>query len=481
MPEATQVQERLFTAGEFSESTGSQLIAVENPFDRSLIGHAPDGTAADVDRAVLAARAAFDRGPWPRLSPAERGDWIDRLADELEARAAETAAFVTDEIGQPISVARFMNGMRPVQHLRYYARLARGLEGEQVRPNVDRDGSSLHRRQPLGVAALIVPWNHPQSSTTLKLGPALAAGCPVVIKPAAESPLDIFNLAVAAQTIGLPPGVINIVSGGAETGRALVAHPGVDKVAFTGSTAAGRHIAATAGERLIPATLELGGKSAAIILDDADLEQVIAGLRIASFANTGQNCVSLSRVLAPASRYDQIVDALVDLARDLRMGDPQDAATEVGPLVSARALARVSGMVEQAQADGATVLAGDTAAPNDMGHFFAPRIITDAAPDSMIAQQEIFGPAITVHPYADVDDAIRIANATRYGLGGAVFSADEDAALAVARRVKTGSIGLNGYRPDLGSPFGGVKDSGLGREFGPEAIENYRESTSIFR
>ena len=175
------------------------------------------------------------------------------------------------------------------------------------------------------------------------------------------------------------------------------------------------------------------------------------------------------------------MDALVDLARDLRMGDPQDAATEVGPLVSARALARVSGMVEQAQADGATVLAGDTAAPNDVGHFFAPRIITDAAPDSMIAQQEIFGPAITVHPYVDLDDAIRIANATRYGLGGAVFSADEDAALAVARRVRTGSIGLNGYRPDLGSPFGGVKDSGLGREFGPEAIENYRESTSIFR
>lgn len=480
MAEATDVHERVFAGGELLDPLSARVLDVENPFDRTVIGRAPDASADDVDRAVHGARAAFDYGPWPRLTPTERADWIDRLADVLEAQATETAAVVTNEIGQPISVANFMNGIRPVQHLRYYARLARELESEQVRTNVDRDGTSLHMRQPLGVAALIVPWNHPQSSTTLKLGPALAAGCTVVIKPAAESPLDIFNLARAAQTIGLPPGVINIVTGGAETGRALVAHPGVDKVAFTGSTAAGRSIAAVAGERLVPATLELGGKSAAIILDDADLDLVLASLRVGSFANTGQNCVSLSRVLAPASEYERVVEALVDLARDLRMGDPKDTATEIGPLVSARALARVTGMMAQAQAAGARVLAGDTPAPTD-GYFFAPRIITDAAPESTIAQQEIFGPAITVHPYSDVDDAITIANGTRYGLGGAVFSVDEDAALAVARRVRTGSIGINGYRPDLGSPFGGVKDSGLGREFGPEAIENYRESTSIFR
>ncbi len=470
----------MFAGGEFVDPQGTAVLTVENPFDRSVIGYAPDSSDADVDRAVGAAREAFDRGPWPRMSPAERGQWIDRLADELEARAGETAAFVTDEIGQPISVARFMNGMRPVQHLRYYARLARGLETEQVRANVDRDGSSLHIRQPLGVAALIVPWNHPQSSTTLKLGPALAAGCTVVIKPAAESPLDIFTLAAVSQAIGMPPGVINIVTGGRETGQALVAHPGIDKVAFTGSTAAGRKIAAVCGERLIPATLELGGKSAAIVLDDADLDQVMASLRVASFANTGQNCVSLSRILAPDTLYDRVVDGLVDLARNLRVGDPKDAATEVGPLVSSAALDRVTGMVDQARAAGATVLAGDTPAPPD-GWFFAPRIITDAAPDSVIAQQEIFGPVVTVHPYTDVDDAVRIANATRYGLGGAVFGADEDEVLAVARRVRTGSIGLNGYRPDLGSPFGGVRDSGIGREFGPDAIENYRESTSIFR
>lgn len=479
MPEAISVQERLFIDGDFAESASTARLEVRNPFDRTLIGHAVDGDDHDVDRAVRAARAAFDHGPWPRLSPAERAAWLDRLADELEPRAGETAAFVSEEIGQPISVAGFMNGIRPVQHLRYYARLARELDVEQVRPNVDRDGASLHLRQPLGVAALIVPWNHPQSSTTLKLAPALAAGCTVVIKPAAESPLDIFALAAAAQRIGLPEGVINIVTGGRETGQALVAHPGVDKVAFTGSSAAGRHIASVAGQRLIPATLELGGKSAAVVLEDADLDQVMAGLRIGSFGNTGQNCIALSRILAPAARYGEIVDALVDLARDLRVGDPRDAATEIGPLVSERALTRVTGMVDAARAAGATVLAGDTAAPSD-GWFYAPRIITGADPLSDIAQEEIFGPAVTVHPYADVDEAVQIANATRYGLGGSVFGTDPDAALAVARRVRTGSIGINGYRPDLGSPFGGVKDSGLGREFGPEAIENYRESTSIF-
>jgi betaine-aldehyde dehydrogenase len=478
--ETTIVSETVFAGGEFLAPTGTASLTVVNPFDETVIGHAPDGTAADVHRAVRAARDAFDHGPWPRLSPAERGEWMDRLADHLEERASEISSFVVDEIGQPVSVARFMNGIRPVQPLRDYARLARERHTEQERANVDRAGQSLHLRRPLGVAALIVPWNHPQSSTTLKLGPALAAGCTVVIKPAAESPLDIFALARAAQAIGLPPGVINIVPGGRETGQALVAHPDVDKVAFTGSTAAGRHIAAAAGSRLVPATLELGGKSAALLLEDADLSTVTASLRYASFGNSGQNCVSLSRVLAPASRYDEVVDAVVALARDLRVGDPKDAATEIGPLVSERALHRVTGMLDQARAEGATILAGDTPTP-EHGWFYAPRVIVDAGVDSMIAQQEIFGPAISVHPYTDLDDAVRIANATRYGLAGAVFGGDEEQALAVARRVQTGSIGINGYAPDLGSPFGGTKDSGLGREFGPDAIENYRESTSIFR
>lgn len=480
MSNVTTLSEGVFIGGKSLDALSSARLSVVNPADGSTVGSAPDSAPGDVDRAVRAARAAFDTGPWPKMTPAERGAWMDRLADHLEERAPEISALVTEEIGQPTSIARFMNGIRPVQHLRYYARLARELRVEEERANIDREGSSLHLRRPLGVAALIVPWNHPQSSTTLKLGPALAAGCTVVIKPAAESPLDIFAFARAAQAIGLPPGVINIVPGGRETGRALVSHPGVDKVAFTGSTAAGRSIAATAGERLVPTTLELGGKSAALLLEDADLSTVVESLRYAAFGNSGQNCVALSRVLVPTSRYDETVDALVALARDLRVGDPRQAGTEVGPLVSERAARRVCGMVEDARASGATVLAGDTPLP-DRGCFVAPAVITGADIESPIAQHEIFGPVITVHRYAGTDEAVRMANATAYGLAGAVFGRDEDAALVAARHVRTGTIGVNGYRPDLGSPFGGTKDSGLGREFGPDAIENYRESVSVFR
>lgn len=478
MREAIDLQERIFAGGEYVQASSTEVLTVENPFDRSIVGHAPDGSPEDVDRAVTAARQAFDSGSWSGLTPAERADWIDRLADEIEARGAVTAPLVTDEVGQPITVARGMNAIRPVQHLRYYAKIARELSEEQERENVDRDGSSLHLRRPLGVAALIVPWNHPQSSTTLKLGPALAAGCTVVIKPAAESPLDIFNLAEASRAIGLPDGVINIVTGGRETGQALVAHPGVDKVAFTGSTAAGRHIASVAGQRLIPATLELGGKSAGILLDDADLDEVMASLRYASFGNTGQNCVALSRILAPAHRYDEVVDALVALARDLRVGDPKEESTEVGPLVSATAHARVTAMLDRAEAEGATILAGDTPTPSD-GWFFAPRVIVDAAVDSDIAQNEIFGPAISVHRYTDVDDAVRIANDSDYGLAGSVWTADREQGLEIARRVRTGTYGVNQYSMDFVAPFGGFKASGLGREFGKEGLEHYLELKSI--
>ncbi|MCX6501054.1 MAG: aldehyde dehydrogenase [Microbacterium sp.] len=479
MPRTTTVHARNFAGGAWLTPSSTDTIAVENPFDHAIVGTAPDSSAADVDLAVGAARDAFDRGPWGRSTPAERADWIDRLADELEARGDATAALITDEIGQPAGLARGMGAIRPVQHLRFYARLARELTTEVERPNGDRDGFSIIRREPVGVAALIVPWNHPQASITMKMAPALAAGCTVVIKPAAESPLDVAQLIEAAIAIGLPPGVINVVTGGRETGRALVEHPGVDKIAFTGSTAAGRQIAEVAGRRLIPVTLELGGKSAAVVLPGADVAATLASLRTGSFGNTGQNCVALSRILAPADLYDELRDGLVALARDLRVGDPKDAATEVGPLVTRTALERVTGMVERARAEGATVLAGDTALP-DTGYFYAPAIVEGADPDSELAQNEIFGPVISLHPYADVDDAVRIANATSYGLGGAVFGADDDEVLRVARRVRTGSIGLQGYRPDINLPFGGVRASGLGRELGPEAVSSYLVSKSIF-
>jgi betaine-aldehyde dehydrogenase len=474
------LRDRVFAGGEWLSPAAAAEIVVESPVDLSEVGRAVDGDASDVDRAVRAAREAFDHGPWPRMSPAERADWLDRLADELERRGPETSALITAEIGQPVALSRPWGGVRPIAHLRHYAKLARqaGFD-EEERPNAGREGTSIVQREPLGVAALIVPWNHPQASTTLKLAPALAAGCTVVIKPAAETPLDIFHVAEASVKIGMPPGVINIVSGGRDTGRALVAHPGIDKVGFTGSSAAGRSIAAAAGERLIPVTLELGGKSAAIILESADLDAVVASLRNASFDNTGQTCALMARVLAPRSLYPEVVDRLVALARDLRVGDPLDESTELGPLVSKRIHDRVTGMVDRARAEGATLLAGDTPLP-DRGWFVAPTIVTDAALDSEIVQEEVFGPVITVHPYADVDDAVRIANDSHYGLAGAVYG-DPDEVLPVARRVRTGSIGLNGYRPDLNTPYGGYKDSGLGREFGIEAVRNYQEVKSIWR
>jgi len=327
---------------------------------------------------------------------------------------------------------------------------------------------------------LPVPWNHPQASLTLKLAPALAAGCTVVIKPAAETPLDVFAFAEASLAIGMPPGVINIVPGGRETGQALVAHPGIDKISFTGSAEAGRQIASIGGQRLIPVTLELGGKSAAIVLESADLDAAFTSLRNAAFDNTGQTCALMSRVLAPASIYGEVRERLIALAQDLKVGDPRDESTELGPLVSKRIHDRVTQMVDRARADGATVVGGGQSLP-DTGYYFAPTIVTDAALDSEIAQEEVFGPVVTLLPYDTVDDAVRIANDSRYGLAGAVYGAGEDEVLGVARRIRTGSIGLNGYRPDFNTPYGGYKDSGLGREFGPGAVRNFQETKSIWR
>ena len=473
-------RDSIFAGGEWVSPATTAELVIESPIDLSEVGRAPDAIAADVDRAVRAAREAFDHGPWPRLTGAERADWIDKLADEMERRGLDTAGLITAEIGQPISVSRPWASVRPITHLRYYAQVARtpDLE-EEERPNIYGTGNSIVRHEPLGVAALIVPWNHPQAALTLKLGPALAAGCTVVIKPAAETALDVFAFAEASLAIGMPPGVINIVPGGRETGQALVAHPGIDKISFTGSAEAGRQIASAGGQRLIPVTLELGGKSAAIVLESADLDATFSSLRHAIFDNSGQVCAMMSRVLAPASIYDEVYDRLVALASDLTVGDPWDENTELGPLVSQRIHQRVSGMVDRARAAGATVVTGGQSLPGS-GYFYAPTVITDAAVDSEIVQEEVFGPVVTLLPYTDVDDAVRIANDSHYGLAGAVYGA-EDEVLGVARRVRTGSIGLNGYRPDFNTPYGGYKDSGLGREFGAQAVRNYQEVKSIWR
>lgn len=470
---------RLFIGGQFVSANASERIEVVNPYNQEIVGVAADSNAADVDAAVWAAREAFDRGPWGKTTPAERAAYMNRLADELDKRAAEMAGLVTSEMGQPKDFSFYVNSIMPPNQLRYYAKLALEFPYELERANIDGPGSSIIRHEALGVAALIVPWNYPQSILSAKMGPALAVGCTVIVKPAGETPLDALILAEAVQAADFPPGVINVITGGRETGDLLVRHPGVDKVAFTGSTAAGRVIARNCGERLIPVTLELGGKSPAVVLEDADLDVTMAALRNVSFMNAGQTCFLLSRIIVPSKRKQEFVDGLVEVAKSFTLGDPLDPATDMGPLVSERIRSRVQSMVSDAKAAGAEVIPSGHDLSGEKGNFYDPTIITGVAADSVIAQEEIFGPVLTVLEYDNVEQAIAMANDSIYGLGGAVFSQNADAALDVARAVQTGTIGVNGYAPDLATPFGGYKASGLGREQGPEVLFNFVNTKAI--
>jgi acyl-CoA reductase-like NAD-dependent aldehyde dehydrogenase len=341
-------------------------------------------------------------------------------------------------------------------------------------------GSTVVLRVPIGVVAAITPWNYPQSLAMFKIAPALAAGCSVVLKPAAETSLDAFQLAEAAREAGLPAGVLNVVPGHRETGRILVEHPGVDKVAFTGSTAAGRSIGETCGRLLRPVTLELGGKSAAIVLDDVDLPKVTGQLALATLQNQGQTCHLSTRVLAPRRRFGEVVDAVADMARSLQVGDPQDPDTRIGPLVSARQRERVEGYIEDGRRTGRIVAGGSRPAGLDRGWYVEPTVVADPDPGARVVREEIFGPVLVVLPYDTVDDAIAMANDSDYGLGGTVWTQDEDRGLAIARAIETGTVGINSYKIDLGSPFGGVKSSGLGRELGPEGLASYFAVKSIF-
>jgi len=337
------------------------------------------------------------------------------------------------------------------------------------------------RREPVGVVAAIVPWNVPQFVTMSKLAPALLTGCTMVLKPAPETPLDAYLMAEILEEAGVPAGVVNIVPAGREAGEHLVRHAGVDKVAFTGSTAAGRRIASICGEQLKRCSLELGGKSAAIILDDADLASTMEGLKFASLMNNGQACVAQTRILASRNRYDEVVDALAGLVDGLKVGDPTDPTTDVGPLVAERQQERVEKYIALGQEEGARVVVGGNGRPAgfDRGWYVRPTVFADATNDMRIAQEEIFGPVLTVIPFDGVDDAVRIANDSEYGLAGSVWTGDVATGLDVARRVRTGTYGVNQYTMDFVAPFGGYKASGVGREFGREGMDHYTEIKSI--
>ncbi|MDF3340578.1 aldehyde dehydrogenase [Mycolicibacterium septicum] len=459
----------------------AETIEVISPHTGQAIARVPAARPADIEAAVAAARAAIDHGPWPRLDPAERIAAVRRLAEHYGQRRGEMAQLISAEIGAPISFAQRAQVGLPAMMMPAFCDLAETYPWHENRAGFF--GSDVHvKKNPVGVVAAVVPWNMPQFLTITKLVPALLAGCAVILKPAPESPLDALLLAEILKEIGLPEGIVTVVPGDAAVGAHLVGHPGVDKVSFTGSSAAGRAVAAAASANLTKVSLELGGKSAAIVLDDADPETVAAGIRAASLSNSGQICNALTRILVPASRERDFVDALAARMTALTVGDPADPATDLGPLVSRRQQQRVRDYIDLGRNEGARLVCGGTELPEgvDTGWYVRPTLFTSANNSMRIAREEIFGPVLTVIAYQDEREAVAIANDSDYGLAGSVWTADTDRGIGIADRVQTGTFGVNqGYTMDPFAPFGGIKDSGYGRELGREGLEGYLETKSI--
>lgn len=467
--------------GGWKSPATSDTIAVHSPTTEQAIGSVPAASTADIDAAVAAARQAFDDPEgWSTWHPKQRAETLDRFASELEARAAETARRVSIQNGMPIWLAEQFEGGFPAVLLRYFSQMMVDAPAIDERPGM-LGGTARVTRHPIGVVGAVVPWNVPQAISFLKLAPALAAGCTVVLKPAEETVLDAFLMAEAAVASGLPAGVLNVVPGGRDVGAYLVEHPGIDKVSFTGSTAAGRKIAEACGRLLRPVTLELGGKSAAILLDDVDLNASLESLFGVTFLNNGQICWLNTRVLAPRSRYGEVVDTLTDLAKSLKIGDPLDPETKIGPLVSARQRERVEGYIAKGKSEGARLTTGG-GRPTDLdtGFFVEPTIFADLDNDATISREEIFGPVLSVIPFADEAEALAIANDSEYGLGGSVWSSDVERAADVAAKVKSGTVGVNHYSNDPVAPFGGIKSSGMGRELGPEGLHTFQHLHTVY-
>jgi geranial dehydrogenase len=470
-------RDAFFIGNEWVKPASDRCLTLINASTEEEIGTVPEAVEADIDAAVAAARKAFDESGWAQTSPAERAAVMERFMAAVAARGPQIAEAVSAQNGMPIALSSMLEGQFGAGVIQYYAELAKGLGQPDVRPS-QMGKETLVERSALGVVAAIVPWNFPVTLALNKVAPAMAAGCTLVIKPSPGTVLDSYLLAEAALEAGVPAGVLNWVAADRGAGAYLVSHPGVDKVAFTGSTAAGRKIAGVCGEMLRPVTLELGGKSAAILLEDADIGTFLQGVPMACMLNNGQACYNGTRILAPKSRYDEVVGALADFAQSLTVGDALDPATHVGPMASAAHRDKVMSYVEIGKQEARLVAGGNS--PANRGFFVEPTIFADVDNSDRIAQEEIFGPVLSVIPYDGEDEAIRIANDSEYGLGGSVWSADSEHAKAVAHRVESGTVGVNGYMPSLGSPFGGVKASGLGREFGPEAIGSYQNLKSIY-
>lgn len=475
---APRAPERFYIDGRWVEPISKQTLKVVSPSTEEILITYPEAGRADIDRAVAAARDAFDKGPWPRMSPSERAVHLRRVAALLTERLDEIAHAWTLQVGAPIMLTKKLVGQNPTL-FDYYADL---IESHAFVDERRRDDGGRVRvvREPVGVCAAITPWNAPLVLLSYKVAAALAAGCTMVAKPSPETPLEAYILAECIERAGIPEGVFNIVPAGREGGDYLVRHRDIDKVAFTGSTGAGKHIAAVCAERLARVSLELGGKSAAVLLDDADFAAALPSLMMYTMPITGQVCFSLTRILVPERRETEFLDLYLGAVSNITVGDPFDPATQMGPLAMARQRDRVEGYIATGKREGARVACGGgRPAGFDRGFYVEPTVFTDVTADMKIVQEEIFGPVVSVLTYRDEDEAAAKANNSQYGLSGAVYSADPERGYRMARRMRTGSVTINGMIVDPKHPFGGFRQSGMGREGGPEGLENYLEVKTI--
>jgi betaine-aldehyde dehydrogenase len=473
------LREHLFIGGSWHKPASPETIPVISPITEDTIGRVPKPTEAEADRAVAAARRAFDEGPWPQMSADERGIALERLADSLHRRADLLCEVYTAETGAPIALSRKMTQI-PEFILRQYARMHEAVPLTEDRPLAG--GVATVRHEPVGVVAGISPWNAPVAGISFIIGPALAAGCTLILKPAHEAPLATYLLADAVAEAELPPGVVSIVPGDAQFGEYLVRHPGVDKIAFTGSTAAGRRIMSLAADRMARVTLELGGKSPAIVCDDADFSSAVPNLVMGGLGLSGQVCSALTRILVSERRHDELVDAIIAFIGGLRVGDPRDPATDLGPLTLQRQRTRVEDYIALGRSEGGkVVIGGGRPADITKGWFVEPTVFDQVANDMRIAREEIFGPVLSVISYRDENDAVKIANDSPYGLSSSIYTQDSELAEVLASRLRAGQVHINGFGAGTGQPFGGYKMSGIGRKGGPEGLEAYQETKLIER
>jgi aldehyde dehydrogenase (NAD+) len=469
------VRDKFFIGGQWVAPSGKETIDVHNAGTGEVLGRVPAGSAQDIDAAVGAARNALES--WSQVPPGKRAEYLEKISAGLKARSDELAKTIAQEVGMPLKMASRIQAGLPIANFANYASILKKYSFEE------RVGNSLVVREPVGVVGAITPWNYPLHQITLKVAPALAAGCTVVLKPSEVAPFNAFILAECAAAAGLPAGVLNVVTGtGPDAGEALVKHPGVDMISFTGSTRAGKRISELAAQSVKRVALELGGKSASVILDDADLPLAVKGTVNGCYLNSGQTCTALTRMLVPESKYEEAAQLAAEVAKGFTVGDPLADTTRLGPLTSKAQLERVRSYIRKGMDEGAVLVAGGAEPPEGVpagGYYVRPTVFGKVKNSMAIAQEEIFGPVLSIIPYRDEEDAVRIANDSLYGLAGAVWSKDEARAQRVARRIRAGQIDINGGAFNMNAPFGGFKQSGHGREAGVYGLEEFLEYKSL--